>query len=88
MPPIPEVNTVNQFPKDAAHAAHVATSRDGAPDGDTEAPCPEDRDTTQRVLEIQRQKLESKRQRALEDAINQENPIDPTETSGDYSRSS
>ncbi len=47
MQPIPEVNTVNQFPKDATHATHVATSRDSAKNGDTEAPCPEERDTAQ-----------------------------------------
>ena len=47
MSPIPVFNTVNQFPKDVAHTAHVATSRDSAPDGDTKAPRPEERDTAQ-----------------------------------------
>ncbi len=49
MPPIPEVNTVNQFPKDAAHAAHVATSRYLAPKGDTETPRCQDRNTSKPV---------------------------------------
>ena len=35
----------------STHAAHVATSREGAPDGDTEAPCPEERDTAQPVAQ-------------------------------------
>ena len=45
----PEANTVNQIPTNAAHAAHVATSRDSAKNGDTEAPSPEERDTAQRA---------------------------------------
>ncbi len=36
-------------PTNAAHAAHVATSREGAQDGDTEALRPEERDTARPV---------------------------------------
>ena len=38
---------MNHSATNATYAAHVATSRQGAPDGDTEAPCPEERDTAQ-----------------------------------------
>ncbi len=51
-PHVPEVNPVNPIPTNTNHAAHApgnATSREGAPDGDTEAPSPAERDTAQRV---------------------------------------
>ncbi len=47
--PIPEVITMKSSPTNAAHAAHVAPSRERAQDGDTEAPRPKERDTVQPV---------------------------------------
>ena len=40
---------MNHSATTSTHAAHVGTSRDGAPNGDTEAPGPEERDTAQPV---------------------------------------
>ena len=42
---------MNQIPTNAPHAAHVATSRKGASDGDTEALGPEERDMAQPVAQ-------------------------------------
>ena len=50
-PHIPEVNPMNHSATTSTHAAHVATSREGAPDGDTEAPRTEERDTAQPVAQ-------------------------------------
>jgi len=43
---------MNHSATTATHAAHVATSRERAPDGDTEAPYPEERDTAQPVAQV------------------------------------
>ena len=48
---IPEVNPMNHSATNATHAAHVATSREVIADGNTEAPCPEQRDTAQPVAQ-------------------------------------
>ena len=44
----PEVNLMIHSTTTSTHAAHVATSREGSPDGGTEATNPKDRDTAQR----------------------------------------
>ena len=42
---------MNHSATTSTHAAHVAPSREGAPDGDTEAPRTEERDTAQPVAQ-------------------------------------
>ena len=50
-PHIPEVIPMNHSATTSTHAAHVAPSRERAPDGDTKAPRPEVRDTAHPVAQ-------------------------------------